>query len=88
MVTPEIRRTPAERVPRPEGGRRLGCGCQTAMSTDNNVSKDTDAWTQTDRLGEQQIDDGERLLLFDDTHPSDAVDTGRWLAGPRAEVEA
>jgi len=47
----------------------------------------TDDWSETNSLETHAIDDGERTLLFDGQHPSDAVDSGRWLAAPTTEVE-
>jgi hypothetical protein len=44
-------------------------------------------WTETNSLETHAIDDGERTLLYDADHPSDAVDSGRWLAAPTTEVE-
>jgi len=47
----------------------------------------TDDWTETNSLETHTIDGGERTLLYDGQHPSDAVDSGRWLAAPTTEVE-
>jgi len=88
MATPE---TPEDRhETSPEGAsgpRRLGCGCATAMRDDTSAGKEAGDWTETNSLETHAIDGGERTLLYDGQHPSDAVDSGRWLAAPTAEVE-
>jgi len=88
MATPEASEDGCNE--NPEGAsesRRLGCGCATAMRDDTSAGKEAGDWTETNSLETHAIDGGERTLLYDGQHPSDAVDSGRWLAAPTAEVE-
>jgi len=57
------------------------------MRDDTPAGDKAGDWTETNSLETHAIDGGERTLLSDGQHPSDAVDSGRWLAAPTTEVE-
>jgi len=88
MVTPEAPEDGCNE--NPEGAsesRRLGCGRKTTMRDNTSAGDKVGDWTETNSLETHAIDGGERTLLYDGQHPSDAVDSGRWLAAPTTEVE-